>query len=161
MGFNGPVPQPRARVSQFCTPRTPAMASLLSVSRTSGKVSWTFGEDYPLIYTPGRVLLQSERNMEIVKGISNRIEREELIELHRDDAEMFGVQEGDLVEVQTNSTHVRGKAVFHDGIQRGVVSATFLFGQLMVELEASKAPDPMSRVPGLEVASGRLIKLSN
>ena len=120
-----------------------------------------FGEDYPLIYTPGRVLLQSERNMEIVKGISNRIEREELIELHRDDAEMFGVQEGDLVEVQTNSTHVRGKAVFHDGIQRGVVSATFLFGQLMVELEASKAPDPMSRVPGLEVASGRLIKLSN
>ena len=120
-----------------------------------------FDEGYPLVFTPGRVLLQSERDMEIVKGISNSIQREELIELHREDAEMFGVREGDLVEVQTNATHVRGKAVFHDGIQRGVVSATFLFGQLMVELQASQAPDPMSRVPGLEVASGRLIKLSN
>ena len=107
------------------------------------------------------MLLQSEREIDVIKGKENRVEREEIIELHRDDARMLGVQEGDVVEVQTNRGAVRGRAVFRDGIQRGVVSATFLFGQLMVELEASQDPDPMSRVPGLEVTSARLIKVSN
>ena len=31
----------------------------------------------------------------------------------------------------------------------------------MVELEASQEPDPMSRVPELQVTSARLIKVSN
>ena len=119
------------------------------------------GLDHPFVFTPGRVLLQSERDIDIIKGKENRVEREEIIELHRDDARMLGVQEGDVVEVQTNRGAVRGRAVFRDGIQRGVVSATFLFGQLMVELEASQDPDPMSRVPGLQVTSARLIKVSN
>ena len=116
---------------------------------------------FPLLFTPGRVLLQSERKMTIVKGLSNRIEREEIIELHRDDGEVLGIREGDLVEVQTNGSSLTGRVAFKEGLQRGVVSSTQLFGQLMVEVEASQSPDPMSKIAGLNIAGARLVKVES
>ncbi len=116
------------------------------------------GGSHPLLFAPGRVLLQSDREMTVEKGKANRLRREELIELNRDDAEAFGVDEGDMVEVQANGAAYRGRAVFRDDIQRGVVASTLLFGQLMVELEAAPAPNPMARVPGLKVTGARLVK---
>ena len=118
-------------------------------------------QEAPFIFIPGRVLLQSEREMEVAKGKENRIKREELIELHRDDAAMLGIEEGDAVEVQANGSAVHGRAVFRDGIQRGVISTTFLFGQLMTDLEASREPDPMSKTPGLVVTQARLTKVAS
>ena len=44
--------------------------------------------------------------------------------------------EGDLVEVQANGSSLKGRVAFREGLQRGVVSSTQLFGQLMVEVEA-------------------------
>ncbi len=114
---------------------------------------------FPLLFTPGRVLLQSERKMTVIKGLSNRIEREEIIELHRDDGEILGLREGDLVEVQTNGSSLTGRVAFKEGLQRGVVSSTQLFGQLMVEVEASQSPDPMSKIAGLNIAGARLVKV--
>ena len=116
---------------------------------------------FPLLFTPGRVLLQSERKMTIVKGLSNRIEREEIIELHRDDGEVLGLREGDLVEVQTNGSNLTGRVAFKEGLQRGVVSSTQLFAQLMVEVEASQSPDPMSKIVGLNIAGARLVKVES
>ncbi len=116
---------------------------------------------FPLLFTPGRVLLQSERKMKVLKGLSNRIEREEIIELHRDDGQVMGLREGDLVEIQSNGTSLQGRVAFREGMQRGVVSSTQLFGQLMVELEASQSPDPMSQIAGLNVAAARLVKVES
>ena len=117
-------------------------------------------QERPFFFTPGRVLLQSERQMEVIKDHKNRIEREELIELHREDAQALGIDEGDLVEVHANGQVLQGRAVFRHGIQRGVISTTLLFGQLMVDLEASKEPDPMSKVPGLVITQARLTKVA-
>ena len=114
---------------------------------------------FPLLFTPGRVLLQSERKMNVVKGLANRIEREEIIELHRDDGQILGLREGDLVEVQANGSSLTGRVAFREGLQRGVVSSTQLFGQLMVEVEASPSPDPMSEIAGLNIAAARLVKV--
>ncbi len=118
---------------------------------------------FPLLFAPGRVLLQSEREMTVVKGLSNRIEREEIIELHRDDGRILGLREGDLVKVQleTNGFNLQGRVAFKDGLQRGVVSSTQLFGQLMVEVEASQSPDPMSQIAGLNIAAARLVKVES
>ncbi len=114
---------------------------------------------FPLLFTPGRVLLQSERKMTVIKGLSNRIEREEIIEVHRDDGQVLGLREGDMVELQTNGTSLKGRLAFREGLQRGVVSSTQLFGQLLVEVEASGSPDPMSEIAGLNVAAARLVKV--
>ena len=117
-------------------------------------------QEVSFIFVPGRVLLQPEREMEVAKGKENHIKREEIIELHRDDAAMLGIEEGDTVEVQANGSAVCGRVVFRDGIQRGVISTTFLFGQLMTDLKASREPDPMSKTPGLVVTQARLTKVA-
>ena len=115
-------------------------------------------QEFPFIFTPGRVLLQPEREMEVIKGKENKIQRNEIIEINRYDAGMLGIEEGDLVEVHANGSTVRGSASFRDDVQRGVVYTTFLFGQLMVDLETTQEPDPMSSVPGLAVVPARLTK---
>ena len=124
------------------------------------KAKLAYKDEAPFIFTPGRVLIQSEREMEVIKGKENQILRNEVIEINRDDAEMLGIEEGDLVEVHTNNSTVHGNASFSNDVQRGVVSTTFLFGQLMVDLEASKDPDPMSSVPGLAIVPARVMKVA-
>ena len=108
-------------------------------------------EGYPFLYVPGRVLLQSQREIEVAKGRLNLINRDELIELSPEDAGSLGVADGDPVEVRTPFQRFRGKATISDGAHRGIISSTGLFGQMAVELEASEEPDPMSKVPGLVI----------
>ena len=108
--------------------------------------------EYPFLLVPGRVLLQSQRELEIVNGRANTIQREEVVEISSDDAESLGVREGDQVEVRTASGLIHGRSTIREGLQSGIVSSTALFGQLAVDLQASEEPDPMSRVPGLNIA---------
>ena len=118
-------------------------------------------QDYPFLYVPGRVLLQSERKMEVVKGRLNRIERDELVELNPEDAAALGIEEGDPVEVRTPFQHFWGRSAVKEGAPRGIVSSTSLFGQLAVELEASEDPDPMSRAPGLTITLAKVTRASS
>ena len=115
-------------------------------------------EDYPFLLVPGRVLLQSQRELEVVKDRLNRINRDELVELNPEDAGGLGIEEGDPVEIRTPHRRFQGKAAIREGTQRGIVSSTGLFGQLAVELEASEEPDPMSRVPGLVITPAAVVK---
>ena len=117
-------------------------------------------EGYPFLYVPGRVLLQSERELEVLEGRLNRIKRDGMVELSPEDAESLGIEEGDPVEVRTPLQRFQGKATIREGAQSGIVWSTSLFGQLMVELEASEEPDPMSRVPGLVVTPAAVAKAS-
>ena len=115
-------------------------------------------EDYPFLYVPGRVLLQSQREIEVVKGRLNGVKRDELVELNPEDAGSLGIQEGDGVEVRTPLQRYPGRATIVEGAHRGTVSSTSLFGQLAVELQASEVPDPMSGVPGLVVTRATVVK---
>jgi formate dehydrogenase alpha subunit len=116
--------------------------------------------DFPLLFLPGRVLHQSQVEMEVVvAGQKNHIQRDELLKLHPSDAADMGIQEEDWVEVISSSERIRAKAKLTDDAFRGTVSATFLFGDLMTRLESSEDPDPMSHVPGLPVTPVRLAKL--
>ncbi len=116
--------------------------------------------EYPLMYVPGRVLLQSEREIEVVRGQLNRIKRNELVEMNPEDAGTLGIAEGDPVEVLTPALSFQGRATIREAAQRGIVSSTGLFGQLAVELQASQEPDPMSGVPGLVIAPAAVKKAS-
>jgi predicted molibdopterin-dependent oxidoreductase YjgC len=122
--------------------------------------------EYPVWFVPGRVLLQSEREINVAKGRLNRIVRDELIELNPADAIRWSIQEGDRVEVQRvvgatgqPAGEFVGLARVVDSIPPGVIASTGLFGQLAVELQASQDVDPMSKIPGLGVSPARVIKL--
>ena len=116
--------------------------------------------EYPLSLVPGRVLLQRDRGMRIEKGRLNRIVRDESVELNPTDAPAWGIEEGDSVEISTRRGRLVGQARLDDTLPPGVVAFTGLFGQLAVDLQASEDMDPMAKVPGLDIAPARVIKLA-
>ena len=109
---------------------------------------------------PGRVLLQTEREIEVVKGRRNHIVREEFLELNPGDAQSWAIEAGDRLEVQTAGTRLEGVARLADSVPAGVVSITGLFGQLAVDLQSSEEWDPASRVPGLHIVPAAVLNLS-
>ncbi len=107
-----------------------------------------------LTYAPGRVLSQPERDVIVRKpGEMNRIEREQQVQVHPDDAKAAGFHEGDMILVKTNDGHVlaRGTAVF-ESPQPGLVGATALFGELATRMHELEEPDWVPLMPGLGYA---------
>ena len=116
--------------------------------------------DFPFVLAWGRVLHQPEREVEVSRDNGlNSITRQEVIELHEDDARGLGVRDGDLIEIVSERSRMKGKASL-SGPQQGVVSTTTLFGELISELEASTAADPMLKVPRLPLIPARIERLS-
>ena len=116
---------------------------------------------YPFLLAMGRVLHQPERQIELqlVDG-RNRAEREEIVELHSEDAREMSLVDADRVEVVTRDGATTQGTVRLSGPHRGLVSVTTLFGQLISELEASREPDPMLKVPGLPLVPANVTKLN-
>ena len=113
---------------------------------------------FPLWFAPGRVLLQQHREMEVVKGKRNRIQREEWVEVNPVDASSAGLAEGDKVVIETAETVVPGVARFNPQVPKGVVACTSLFGQLAIDMQSSEEFDPATMLRGLEVRPARLVK---
>ena len=85
--------------------------------------------------------------------------REEWVEINPADAAETGVSEGENIAVETPEGILPGVARFNLSLPRGVVGCTGLFGQLVIEMEASQEPNPAALLPGLEVRPARLVKL--
>ena len=115
--------------------------------------------EFPVWLVPGRVLLQAEREIEVVKGRRNRIVRDEHLELNPADARSWAIKAGDRLEVQTAATRLEGVAWLTESVPLGVVSTTGLFGQLAVDLQSSEAWDPASQVPGLQIVPATVLKV--
>ena len=114
---------------------------------------------YPDWHVPGRVLLQHDREIEVVKGKRNRIVGEVWMELNPTDAAAQEIEEGDEVELITAGHRLTGRARIADSVPPGVIATTSLFGQLAVDLQASNEMDPASRVAGLDTLPARISKV--
>ena len=117
--------------------------------------------DFPLWFAPGRVLLQQHREMEVVKGKRNRINREEWVEMNPATAAAMGLSEGDKAAVETADGVLPGVARFNPRLPEGVVASTSLFGQLAIDMQASEEFDPAAMLRGLDVRPARLVKTSS
>jgi predicted molibdopterin-dependent oxidoreductase YjgC len=115
--------------------------------------------DYPVWFVPGRVLMQPQRQVQVIKGRRNHIVRDEWVELNPADAAGWEIAEGDDVEVHTRERRLKGRARLTESVPAGVVAATTLFGQLAVDLQASEELDPASKVAGLDICRARVVKL--
>ena len=112
--------------------------------------------DLPAVLAPGRVLLQSEREITVETGQLNRIVRDEQVHINPLDATSWGIAGDDPVAVITSGSRTTGIAFLDPAVPPGVVSVTTLFGQLAVELQASEDINPMARVPGLHLEPCRV-----
>ena len=115
--------------------------------------------EFPMWLVPGRVLLQREHQMQVVKGRRNQIIREDWVELNPDDAAAWSIAQGDPVEVLTRGHRSEAMARLVESVPSGVVATTNLFGQLAVDLQADGEMDPVSKVPGLAITAARVIKV--
>ncbi len=116
-------------------------------------------QDFPLWFAPGRVLLQQHREMEVLKGKRNRINREEWIEVNPEDATDLGVAEGDKIRIETEAERVPGVVRIDPRIPRGMVASTGLFGQLAIDMQASEEFEPATMLGGLDVRPARVIRI--
>ena len=117
-------------------------------------------DEYPLMLAHGRVLHQPDEDIEIIQiDGRNAIRRDETIQLHPEDAAQLGIEEGDWVEAISGRGRAAGIADL-TGPQRGLVSITTLFGDLITGLVQSEDPDPMLNVPTLPLAPVRIVKLT-
>ena len=116
--------------------------------------------DYPFLLATGRVLHQPERDVKVISGDGlNMIKREEIIEVHPEDAHSLGIDQGEWVEVRSSKESIKG-IVHLSSPHKGVVATTLLFGELATRLDASQDPDPMLKVPGLPMVPVRVEKTS-
>ena len=116
--------------------------------------------DYPYMLARGRVLHQPDEDIQIIQiDGKNVIQRDETIQLHPEDAADLGIAEGDWVEAISGRGRAVGIAEL-TGPQRGLVSITTLFGDLITALVRSEDPDPMLNVPTLPLTPARIVKLT-
>jgi predicted molibdopterin-dependent oxidoreductase YjgC len=112
-------------------------------------------ETSALTYAPGRVLSQPERDVVVRKPADmNYMDREQLVQIHPDDAKAVGLNEGDMIQVKTYDDHVlvSGKAVF-ESPQAGLVGSTTLFGELATRMHELDAADWSPQMPGLSYSA--------
>ncbi len=114
---------------------------------------------YPLWYAPGRVLMQHDREIQVVQGKRNRIVQETWLEINPVDAAAREIEEGDGVEVSGEGLRVTGRARVTGSVPAGVIASTSLFGQLALDLQASEEMDPAARLPGLETLPAKITKV--
>lgn len=115
-------------------------------------------EDSSLTFAPGRVLSQPERDVVIRKPADmNYVDRDQLVQIHADDAKSAKLNEGDMIQVTSDDGHVlaRGRAVF-ESPQVGLVGTTTLFGELATRMHELEAPDWSPQMPGLGYSAVKL-----
>ena len=116
-------------------------------------------DEYPYLLARGRVLHEADRTMDLgTVNKRNVIKRDEIIEIHPEDARVLDLSDGDWVEIVTPNERIRG-TVETSAPLSGLIFTTSLFGQLAHELDDCTDPDPMMNVPGLPLVPVRIEKI--
>ncbi len=121
-------------------------------------------DEYPLTLAHGRVLHQPSHAPRIVtRDGKNYIERDEVIEVHPEDAQELGIEENDLVDVRARPEPGQPNAALTGYARltsphRGLVCAATLFGAVATAMQDSEDPDPAPRISGLPLRRISLAK---
>jgi len=111
---------------------------------------------YPLILTTDRSLYHFHTTMtRKVKGLEE-LESEELIKLHPVDAEQFGVEDGQWVEISSRRGTIKARAKVTNICQPGMVSMTFHFVEAPTNEITNPALDPIAKIPETKVSAVKI-----
>ena len=120
-------------------------------------------EDYPLYLTTGRVLAQYQsgtqtRRIAELQGMAP----EPMAEINPTTAERFGLEDGDMVTLETRRGAARFKARLSAGIRPDTVFAPFHWAnEQSANLLTNPALDPISRMPEFKVCAVRIVQASS
>jgi formate dehydrogenase alpha subunit len=117
-------------------------------------------DEYPLILTTGRVLCQYHTGTMTRKVADLNILRgEELVEINPEDACALGIEDGEIVAVQSRRGSLRAKAMTTEKSPPGVVFMTFHFSETPTNVLTNPALDPVAKIPELKVCAVKVSKI--
>jgi len=120
----------------------------------------TADQDYPLILTTDRSLYQFHTTMtRRVEGLET-LEGEELVKMNPADAEQFGVEDGQWVEVTSRRGTVKARAQVTEICPPGVISMTFHFVESPTNEITNPALDPVAKIPETKVSAVKIKAVS-
>ena len=115
---------------------------------------------YPLILTTDRSLYQFHTVMTRRAEGLDELEPEELIKMHPSDAEKFGVEDGQWVEISSRRGMVKARVKVTDICQPGMVSMTFHFVETPTNEITNPALDPIAKIPETKVSAVKITPIA-
>jgi predicted molibdopterin-dependent oxidoreductase YjgC len=109
---------------------------------------------YPLLLTTGRIQYHYHTGTMTRRCNSlNMLAKEAFLDIHPDDAEVLGIQDGNWVRVASRRGEIRIKARISASVDRGVVFSTFHYNESPVNKLTNGALDPLAKIPELKVCA--------
>jgi formate dehydrogenase alpha subunit len=117
-------------------------------------------DDYPLILTTDRSLYHyhSATMTRRVEGLE-QLDSNEWLKLSPEDANIFGIQDGEWVEVSSRRGMIKVRARVTDICPSGVCSMTFHFWESPTNEITNPALDPVAKIPETKVTAVRVTKI--
>jgi formate dehydrogenase major subunit len=123
---------------------------------TRERVAWE--KDYPYILTTNRELEHYNAGTMTRRTRNAKILTEDVLLIHPDDAAKHFISEGDMVCLESPRGKVDVKARLTDQVRPGVLSTTFHFPEVMLNLVTSDERDSDALCPEYKVVSVRIRK---
>jgi len=110
--------------------------------------------EYPFILTTARIEQQFNTGaMSTRSDLLNRVAPENFVDIHPDDAEELGIEDGDDVRLRSPRGEIELTAQVTDATQPGVLWTTFHYSDAPVNKLTNDALDPVSKIPEYKAAS--------
>ncbi len=118
--------------------------------------------DYPLTLTTGRVVAHYHTSTMTRRcfGLAGTWPKER-VEIHPQDADTYGIMDGDMVEVRTRRGAVQARAWVTQRVRKGLVFMTFHFSESPANLLTTSEGDPITGTPQLKVCAVALRKIAD
>lgn len=115
-------------------------------------------QDFPFILTTNRDLEHYNCGTMTRRTGNVKINTEDLLWIHPEDAQDHGIEDGQMVCVESPRGKVDLKAMITEGVKKGVLSTTFHFPEVMVNLLTSNIHDTEALCPEYKVVAVRIRK---
>ncbi|MBX2982343.1 MAG: formate dehydrogenase subunit alpha [Flavobacteriales bacterium] len=116
------------------------------------------GTHYPYIITTNRELEHYNSGTMTRRTLNSDILTEDVLMIHPDDAAKENLKDGDMVCVESPRGKVDIKARITDEVKPGILSSTFHFPEIMLNLITSNIHDSEAMCPEYKVVSCRIRK---
>ncbi|GAW28778.1 formate dehydrogenase [Carboxydocella sp. ULO1] len=115
--------------------------------------------EYPLLLNTGRNLYQFHTGSMTRRTRLDLIRPEELMQIHPQDADRFGIKDGDRVEVTSRRGRVETRVQVTDLVPPGMVFLTFHYQETPTNVLTNAAFDPVCKIPELKISAVKIRKL--
>ncbi|MFZ1703494.1 MAG: formate dehydrogenase subunit alpha [Saprospiraceae bacterium] len=116
------------------------------------------GKEYPYIITTNRELEHYNCGTMTRRTRNAQILKEDVLMIHPEDAAKHFIEEGDMVCVESPRGKVDIKARLTDEVRRGVLSSTFHFPEVMLNIITSDVHDTEAMCPEYKVVAVNIRK---